>query len=56
MQTVQLKEVFTYINILRSLMKSSTADRFPNTMFMIMKKNAPTLTNNIEITHSEITI
>ena len=31
------------MNIFRSLMKSSTADRLPNTMFITIKKKAPTL-------------
>ena len=33
----------TYMKIFLSLMKSSTADKFPNTWFMTMKKKAPTL-------------
>ena len=31
-----------------SLINSSTAERFPNTMFMTMKKNTPTLQERIK--------
>lgn len=34
---------FTHMKIALSLIKSSTAERFPNTMLMIRKKNAPLL-------------
>ena len=37
------KVVNTYTNIFLSWIKSSTAPRLPKIMFMIMKKNAPTL-------------
>lgn len=33
----------THIKIALSLIKSSTAERFPNTMFMMRKKKAPLL-------------
>ena len=36
---------FTHMKIALSLIKSSTAERFPNTMLMIRKKNAPLLSH-----------
>lgn len=33
----------THMKMALSLIKSSTAERFPNTMFMVRKKKAPVL-------------
>ena len=38
---------YTYMKIARSLIKSSTADRLPNTWFITMKKKAPILKKTV---------
>ena len=43
-----LHEILTYKNMALSLINSSTAERFPNTMFMTMKKNTPTLQEGLK--------
>lgn len=45
-ETIHIKHfIAAYMKIALSLIKSSTAERFPNTMFMMRKKNAPLLIN-----------
>ena len=38
-----------YMNKDRSLINNSTAERFPNTMFMTIKKKAPILSKTIQV-------